>query len=207
MSALPQPYYTLEEYYALELASEERYEYWDGNVFRLSGGSPEHEEIIGNCYHHLRNRLRGWTCRVFTSNLRISVPAFPPYRYPDVSALCGTPRYQEIGGIKALVNPSLIVEVLSPSTEGFDRGDKFTYYKSIPSFIEYMLIAQHRPHVGHYLRQSDGLNWIYREFNDLGDTVTLATIECSLALNEIYEGVEFPPLPVPGEQFPVPVRR
>ena len=67
--------------------------------------------------------------------------------------------------------------------------------------------AQHRPHVGHYLRQSDGLNWIYREFNDLGDTVTLATIECSLALNEIYEGVEFPPLPVPGEQFPVPVRR
>ena len=198
MSAVIKPRYTLAEYFALELASDARYEYRDGHVFELSGATPEHDIIVNNLITGLQIQLRGRGCRVHGSNVRVKVPAFPPYRYPDLTALCRQPEYETIGGIKALTNPALIVEVLSPSTESFDRGDKFFYYKSIASFCEYLLVAQHRPHVTHYVRKEDGISWSYEEFNSLDDTLCLASLGISLKLSELYQDVDFaaaaPPL-------------
>jgi len=182
--------YSLEEYFALELASEEKYEYFNGDVFCMSGVSPNHSQIEGNLVTVLNNTLRKRGCRVFTSNLRIKVPAAPPYRYPDLTVLCDKPVYEEIGGIDALINPTLMIEVLSTSTEAFDRGDKFTYYKSIPGFREYLLIAQHRPHVTHYVKQSGG-KWEYEEANDPTAELYLPSVDCTLSLGEVYLDVEF----------------
>jgi Uma2 family endonuclease len=156
----------------------------------MSGASPAHETVILNLATGLRNKLRGRSCRIFLSNTRLKVPAYPPYRYPALTALCGKPKYESIGGVEVLTNPSLIVEVLSPSTEAFDRGDKFTRYKSIPSFSEYLLIAQHRPHITHYAKQADG-SWSYEEANDLTTTIHLSSLDCDLMLNELYEDVDF----------------
>ena len=114
----------------------------------------------------------------------------PPYRYGDLSALCGEAQFEKVGGVEALTNPSLIIEVLSPSTEAYDRGDKFTYYKSIPSFCEYLLVAQHRPHITQFIKSDDGM-WIYREFNDLDAVLKLASLDCEIALREIYQNVAF----------------
>lgn len=190
MSAQPKLKYTLEEYLELDRTSEARLEYWDGEIFDMSGVSPEHDAVEGNVYHHLRLKLKGKQCRLFLANTRIKVPTMPPYRYGDSSGLCGTPQYEVIGGIKALTNPSIIIEVLSSSTEAYDRGDKFTNYKSIPSLREYLLIAQHRPHVSHFVRQADG-SWNQREFNDLDAVVKLVSLDCELSLREIYEDLDF----------------
>jgi Uma2 family endonuclease len=190
MAANPERRYTLEEYLELDRTSEERFEFWGGEIFCMSGGGQAHDRIIVNFIVALSARLDVSNCRVFSSDMRIKVPSAPPYRYADVSALCGEARFEEIGGVDALVNPQLIVEVLSASTEAYDRGDKFTHYKSIPTFGEYLLVAQHRPHVTHLYRQSDG-TWIYAEANDLESTLRLDSLDCDLPLSEIYRGVSF----------------
>jgi Uma2 family endonuclease len=190
MSAQTKPRYTLEEYFELERKSEERFEFWNGEVFCMSGVSPEHDQIESNLNFHLRAKLSGRSCRVFLANMRIKVPGAPPYRYADVSALCSEVEFEEIGGIRAVINPTLIIEVLSSSTEGYDRGDKFTHYQSISSFCEYLLIAQHRPHITHLLKQANG-SWIYNEYNDLADVVKLTSMNCELAMSEVYENVSF----------------
>ncbi len=182
--------YTLEEYLELDRRSEARLEYWDGEIFDMSGVDPDHDQIEGNIYHHLRLKLEGRKCRVFLANTRIKVPSAPPYRYGDLSAICGQPQYETIGGVRVLTNPALIIEVLSDSTEGYDRGDKFTHYQSIPGFGEYLLIAQHRPHVTQLVRQDDD-SWTHREYNDLADVVPLVSLNCELSLREIYENVVF----------------
>ncbi len=185
-------HYTLEEYLALDAASDARYEYWDGEIFNMSGASSAHDLLQGNSYFALRSRLHGRNCRVFLSDMRLRVPSLPPYRYPDLAALCGTPHFEKIGETELLTNPTLIVEILSPSTEAFDRGEKFTHYKSIPSFSEYLLIAQHRPHVVYYLKQADG-TWVQREITGLAESLYLVTLDCELPLSEIYQDVIFPP--------------
>ena len=192
MSSQPKKSYTLEEYFEIELNSEIKYEYWDGQIFAMSGASPEHNEIAGNINAELKFQFKGRSCKVFGSDQRVKIPIWPPYRYPDLVALCGKPEYQEIGGVKALLNPTLIIEILSPSTEAFDRGDKFSYYKSIPTFCEYILVAQHRPHITQLIRQSDN-KWLLSEVNELTASIYLTSIDCSLTLSDIYLGVEFPP--------------
>jgi Uma2 family endonuclease len=184
--------YTLEEYIELEKSSEEKFEYYDGNVWSMAGASPKHEIIAGNTITALNNALRGRGCRVFGSNLKVKVPIYPPYRYPDVTALCNQPIYENFLGLEALTNPSLIVEVLSPSTEAFDLGDKFTYYKSIESFTEYLLIAQDRPHVVLYTKQAENA-WLHCEYNSLNNTFYLSLLDCEIALADIYENIEFLP--------------
>ncbi len=191
--------YTLEEYFALELASEEKYEYFDGEVFNMSGGSRDHEQIIGNCLVALRIALRGRSCRVYSSNLRVKVPSQPPYRYPDLTALCDEPHFEKMGGVDVLTNPSLIVEVLSPSTEAYDRSDKFTHYKSIESFAEYVLVAQRRPHATHFIRGENGI-WTHREYNALEEVIRFASLGCEVSLSDLYESVEFPAVTPPFER-------
>jgi Uma2 family endonuclease len=191
MSAVSKQKCTLEEYLELDRNSDERLEYWDGEIFSMSGVSPEHDQIEGNLHYSLRSRVADSNCRVFLANMRIKVPSLPPYRYGDMSALCGQPRFEPMGGVEVLTNPTLIIEVLSRSTEAYDRGDKFTNYKSIPSLIEYLLVAQLRPHVTQFVKQSDN-SWLQREFNSLYEVVKLVSLECELPLKEIYQGVVFP---------------
>jgi len=190
MSTQAKHRYTLEEYLALERESEVKYEYWDGEIFAMSGGTLPHDQVMGNSYGLLRRELHGRDCQVLTNNMQIMVPAAPPYRYADVSVVCGKIEVERFNGADLLVNPILILEVLSPSTEAYDRGDKFTYYKSITDFREYLLIAQHRPHVTHYVK-SENDKWDYEEVNDLDGTIHLPSIECALPLRELYRGVEF----------------
>lgn len=189
MTALPQKRYTLEEYIELDKNSEEKYEYFDGEVFAMSGGSPDHSRISVNVCNALTQKLRGRQCEAFNSDLRVKVPAAFPYRYPDVSVVCGEPIFEELRGQSMLVNPILLVEALSPSTMAYDLDEKFTAYQSIESFQEYLLVSQARPHVIRYVRQSGG--WLRTEVDGLENEVTLESIAVTLSLNEIYERVSF----------------
>jgi len=191
MRSLKNQVYTLEEYLELDHVSEEKIEFWDGNVFTLAGASEAHDRIQGNGYFTLSSKLRGRNCRVFLSDMRLKVPSYSPYRYPDLSALCGNSIFEMLGNQQMLVNPSLIVEILSDSTAEFDRGYEFTYYKSIESFTEYILIAQDRPHVTQFIKQDEN-NWLNREFNSIEDKFHLASLDCELELSELYQDVEFP---------------
>ena len=194
--------YTLEDYLELDHASEEKIEFWDGHVFTLAGASPNHNRIQSNLNFHLRLKLRGKPCEVFPSDMRVKVPAYPPYRYPDLSALCGEAQFETLGKQELFVNPSLIVEILSDSTEAFDRSYKFTYYKSIESFVEYVLIAQDRPHVSQFVKQSDNA-WLNYEFNSLEEAFYLTALDCELNLPEIYEAIEFLELPMHSNRLSV----
>lgn len=191
MRAIKNQIYTLEEYLELDHNSEEKIEFWDGHIFTLAGASANHNRIQVNALFYLRLKLRGRSCEVFPSDMRVGVPAYPPYRYPDLSALCGQSIIETLGKQDILTNPQLIVEVLSDSTAEFDRGYKFTYYKSIESFTEYILIAQDRPHVSQFIKQEEN-NWLNREYNDINDKFHLASLDCEIELNELYEAVEFP---------------
>jgi len=181
--------YTLEEYFELERSSEERYEYWNGHVWMMAGASANHEIIVVNASSHLKSLL-GRGCPVFGSNLKVVVPDFEPYRYPDLTALCGKAEIVKLGGMDALTNPQMIIEILSPSTEGFDRRKKFTYYKSIPSFTEYLLIATDQASITHYSKQSD--EWILSEVDGLDAKLPIPTFNTTMLLSEIYLDVEFP---------------
>ncbi len=191
MAFQPQKLYSLEDYLELEKNSEEKFEYWGGTVWSMSGASYAHNLVVRNLLSELDSRLRDTGCNVYPSDMRIKVPSYSPYRYPDMTALCGEPQIENYGEIEMLANPQLIIEVLSDSTEAFDRGDKFTYYKSIESFTEYLLVAQHRPHVSQFVRHGDGF-WLNVEFNELSDSVELKSMGCSVSLATIYRDVTFP---------------
>ena len=191
MSLQPERRYTLEEYLALERESEIRYEFWHGEIFMMSGDTLYHDRIMGNVFDLLRAQVRRKGCTVFTNNMQIKVPAAPPYRYADGSVVCGKVEVERCNSNDLLLNPVLIWEVLSPSTEAYDRGDKFTYYKSILSFCEYLLIAQHRPHITHYVKQQEDGSWAYEEVNDLHASLHLPSIDCRLTFSEVYRDVEF----------------
>jgi Uma2 family endonuclease len=126
--------------------------------------------------------------------MQIKVPTAPPYRYADGSVVCGKVEIERFNGNDLLLNPTLIYEVLSPSTEAYDRGDKFTHYKSIPSLREYLLVAQHRPHITHYARRDDG-GWSYTELNELECGIQLPSLDIMLKLADVYEEVQFEPVP------------
>ena len=190
MSAQKHPFaFTLDEYFALERASERRFEFNDGEIVCMSGGSREHAAISRNVVRHLSNKLGG-RCQAYGSDLAVYVPDGPPYRYPDASAVCGAESFREINGLDALENPVLLVEVLSPSSADFDRGTKFEWYKSIPTFEEYLLVAQDRPRVARRTRQADG-SWNETIHVSLEDRVALHSLGVEIEMREIYEGVAF----------------
>jgi Uma2 family endonuclease len=191
MSALPKRKYTLAEYFEIERNSEEKYEYFDGNVWSMAGASPPHERVVVNVGGHLRELFRGRGCSVFGSNLKVKVPTYSPYRYPDLSVYCGKGIFETMDGLEVLTNPQMLIEVLSPSTEAFDRGDKFTYYKSIESFCEYLLIAVNRPYVTQFIKQNE-TDWIQREAIGLDAKLRLENFDVEILLSEIYLDVEFP---------------
>ncbi len=187
----PERHYTEAEYLALEDAASHKSEFVNGRIYAMSGASPNHDQIVFNLTRELGVRLRGRPCRGFTADTRVRANRTRAYFYPDLSALCGRPEYEGSGAIKMLVNPSTVVEVLSDSTAGFDRGEKFEHYRRIPSLREYVLIAQDRVFVE--LRVRAGDVWTLAEYSDLDDSIALRSIDCVLHLRDLYEGVEFPP--------------
>ena len=193
MRAIADQKYTLEEYFEIEKQSEEKWEFWDGHIWNMSGASEPHERIVSNSLFHLRTLL-GRGCSVYSSNLRVDVPLYPPYRYPDLTVYCGKGEFEKMSGLDVLINPQMIIEVLSPSTEAFDRGAKFTYYKSIPSLREYLLISTQMPHVSHFTKQGEN-EWVNRDANGIESAIKLPTLGVDLLLSEIYLDVEFPEMP------------
>lgn len=190
VTAFREQKYTLEEYFELERTSEERYEFWNGTVWSMAGATSKHEYIVSNSIVHFRSLLKP-DCRVLGSNLKIVVPGFGPYRYPDLTVFCGKPIIETIGGMEALVNPQMIVEILSPSTEAFDRGKKFSFYKAIPSFTEYLLIATNQPHITLYSKNTE-MNWTLTEAEGLDAKLHVPTFNVDFDLAAIYLDVEFP---------------
>lgn len=187
---IPQHYYSLDEYLALEQASHTRFEYWDGEIVCMSGGSLKHGQISSNVHFRLRSQLGGKGCQVFTADTSVKTPTLPPYRYPDVSVVCGEVKVERIRSVEALTNPVLIVEVLSPTTAERDRAEKFDAYRVLPSFREYLLIEQDRPFVIRHYRGADD-EWRSEEIVGLDADITLQSVSSALKMAEIYEEVGF----------------
>jgi Uma2 family endonuclease len=189
MTALPKTKMTLEEYFELDNTAEGRFEYFDGEVFEMSGAHPTHDRLERRLGRLLEDGLEARNCHVFGSSLRVSVPALPPHRYPDLTALCGKPEFINIGGLPCLANPVLIVEILSDSTSAFDLKDKFEGYKSIASFREYLLIAQDRKFVMRYLKQAERF-WLQSTYG-AGEIVPIESLGCELDVDALYQGIDF----------------
>jgi len=187
MSAIPVTDMSLEEYLEFDYNAEGRFEYFDGEVFEMSGGSPEHSLLANRIGRLLGNQLDSKGCFVFQSDVRIKVPAMLPYRYGDVSALCEKPIYEEMGNRRLLVNPTLIVEVLSPSTEKYDRDKKFKAYKSIESLREYFLIWQNEKFVMLFTKHNEKF-WFQSDYVE-NERLKLESVDCELNVDEIYQGI------------------
>ncbi len=190
MASQPKRYYTPEEYLALERAADYKSEYVAGEIFAMAGASEDHNTIAGNIFRLLGNQFQGGPCRVYISDMRVQVAATGMYTYPDVVAVCG-PREFADAHRDTLLNPTVVVEVLSPSTEAYDRGAKAAYYRRLPALAEYMLVAQDQMHIEHYARQ--GAGWFLTELAAPDDLLRLPALDAALPLAAIYENVEFPP--------------
>jgi Uma2 family endonuclease len=191
MSLQTRPRLTPEEYLALERAAETRSEFFNGVMFAMAGASEEHVLIVVNVAGELRAQLRGRPCRTYSTDMRVKVSETGLYTYPDVVVVCGEPQFDDEHR-DTLLNPTAIIEVLSPSTEAYDRGEKFAHYQRRASLHEYVLIAQDRYRVEHYVRQPDG-QWLYSETRGLDGTLHLPSIGCDLALAEVYDKVTVEP--------------
>ncbi len=183
--------FTPEEYLDSERDAETRSEYEDGVILAMAGASLEHVTITYNFGAELRQQLRHAGCRGFSPDLRVRVLAGNRYYYPDFVAVCGQLEYEVIERMPSLINPTLIVEVLSASTERRDRGSKWLAYKTLPSLSAYLLIHQDRPFIEIFTRIADTQRWEYGEVEGLDSTLILSSIGCQVALAEIYADVEF----------------
>jgi Uma2 family endonuclease len=189
MSTQTVTYLTPEQYLEIERKAEFRSEYVDGEMFAMAGGSPNHARIARNVLARLDQQLAGRPCEAFGSDMRLHSSKHRMFTYPDVSVICG--RQQLLDSRKdTFTDATIVVEVLSPSTRNYDRGEKFLFYRSLPSFSEYLLLAQDTIRAEHYVRQPDG-SWVFREFTDPAAEVDLKSIDCRLQLSSLYERVEF----------------
>ena len=181
--------YTVEEYLELEIASETRSEYCNGEIIPMTGGTPEHNRISGNLYIALSLALKREPWETFHVDQRLWVPAVSLYTYPDVMVL-PKPIELQTGRKDTVVNPYFIAEVLSKSTQSYDRGDKFFAYRTIPSFQEYLLIDQDRIHVEHHIKTA-AHQWLFSEYDDPTVTLSLSTFEFQIQIAELYENIDF----------------
>ena len=172
----------LAEYLAFERESTERHEYFRGEVYAMAGGSEAHNLIAANILRELGNALHDRPCYAYGSDMRVKAGEL--YTYPDVSALCGDRRFEDEAIRDTLLNPGALVEVLSDTTEAYDRGRKFDAYRSIPSLVDYVLVSQAQRLVEHFARQKDG-SWILHVLR-AGERLRLGSLQCDLAVDEIY---------------------
>lgn len=181
-------YYTPREYLAVEREAGFRHEYMDGEIFAMAGGNKRHNLISANVIRVIGNQILDRSCSVYGSDMRIKIPFTNAYTYPDVVGLCGPEEFED-DTEDNLLNPALIVDVLSKSTEAYDRGAKFESYQTIESLREYVLITQEPFRVEQFVRR-DANTWTYFEFRSADDVLKLHSIECELCLRDIYHKVE-----------------
>ena len=200
--------FTEVEYLALERASEERHEFLDGLIYLMAGESPAHATICTNLVMIVASQLRGTPCQAWSKDTKVRSGPLPVTRYsmeglfsyPDLVVVCGTPvyldEYQHV-----LLNPQVIIEVLSPSTAAFDRGEKCLRYRTyLQSLTDYLVVAQDKPLIEHHSRQPNG-EWSVKSVTDMADTVTLTSIGCTLNLRDVYDRIEFAS---PEDEAPTP---
>jgi Uma2 family endonuclease len=182
-------YYTPEEYLEIEEKAEYKSEYRDGEIIPMTGGTTNHNKITGNFYAYSKFALKGKKYDVYISDLRLWIPRYRQHTYPDVMVIEGQPIYTGTN-TTTVMNPSLIIEVLSKSTKNYDQGDKFLYYRSIPEFKEYILIDQYYYHVMQYVKTAEG-QWLFNELEGESATLLLQTIDFEIKLSDLYEQVNF----------------
>jgi len=198
--AQPKPYYTIEDYLEIERSSDERYEFLDGEIYLMAGESDAHGDICTNLVREISFQLKTTPCRVRSKDTKVRSGAEPQnartakgmFSYPDVVVFCGElehhDEYKDV-----LINPSVVIEVLSESTAEFDRGEKFMRYRNWnPTLTDYILVSQDKPVIEHYVRQDNG-TWILHEYHGLSANFKINSINCVLSLAEIFDRVEFPP--------------
>ena len=188
MSLQPKTTYTPEMYLEIDRRADFKNEYFDGEIFAMTGASRKHNLITANVTSALNPQLRGRQCELYVSDMRVKVSASGLYTYPDVLVVCGTPIFED-KEIDTLINPTVIIEVLSKSTEGYDRGDKASHYRKLDSLFEYILISQNKAHIEHFVRQPDN-QWLLSETDDLQAKIDLGSIDCQLAMADVYDKVE-----------------
>lgn len=184
-------YISSEEYLRRERLAEYKSEYLNGEIFAMTGASRQHNRVTVNISSSLNAQLRGRTCEVYAVDMRLKVRASGLYTYPNVAVVCGEPEFED-SEFDTLLNPTVLFEVLSQSTERYDRMAKTFYYRSIDSLVEHVLVAQHKVHVEQFVRQTSG-EWLLIEYTSPEQIVTLASIECSLQLTDVYDKVSFDP--------------
>jgi Uma2 family endonuclease len=200
MASLPQPQllYTREEYLASEREAFERHEWLDGLIYSMAGESPQHSLICSNANACLHLQLRGRPCAVYSPNMKVysrlpsDIGLKGLFAYPDSTVVCGEARFHDEHR-DVLINPRVVIEVLSPTTERYDRGKKFLRYQQNSSLTDYVMIAQAYPSIEHYARRANG-SWLYSVTTELTASVTLESIECRLPLADIYDRIVFPEL-------------
>lgn len=180
-------HFTPDEYLVLERKAAYKSEYFRGEITAMSGASRAHNLITLDIATELNNQLRGHECEVYSSDMRVQITHSQAYFYPDVVVACNEPKFED-DFMDSIINPVIIMEVLSPSAEEYDRGEKFEYYKQLPSLKEYILVAQDKISLEHYVMQ--GTEWELTTFADPTDTLTLSTIKCKLTLKDIYRRVD-----------------
>ncbi len=189
--ALPQKnYISPEEYLTMEEVSPVKHEYFNGEIFQMAGASERHNNIAGNVYGELYSQLKKRNCKVYQNDMRLYIEAEEIYTYPDIMVVCGQPEIKKYKSLDNILNPILIVEVLSSTTAAYDKGTKFEQYRTIGSFREYLLVSQDAKQITRYTKQTDR-SWVLMDF--IGDTteIELTSIECKLLFEDIYDKVEF----------------
>lgn len=188
MSLQRQAYVTSEEYLALERTSQYKHEYFRGEIFAMAGASERHVSIVANLMYMLVGQLKGRPCKAYANDLRLQVSPTGLYTYPDILVVCGTPHFADEQQ-DTLLNPTVLMEVLSESTETYDRGKKFDHYRALPSVSDYLLIAQDQHKIEHFVRQ-EAHRWLYAAHTSLNDVIEITSIACALLLGDVYDKVE-----------------
>lgn len=189
MTPHPKRYISEEEYLDFELSSTIKHEYFHGEIYAMTGGTESHNLLSGNAHSSLLVQLRRRPCKTYNSDQRIKVMVTGLHTYPDVTVVCGEAQFIDRPR-QTLINPTVIIEVLSPSTERYDRGMKFQNYRTIPTLKDYLLISQDEYRIEHYSRQENG-EWLLREAVGPEAQLTIYSIDCVLTLEDVYDKVEF----------------
>ena len=193
MSALPKPRFTPEQYLEMERQADYRSEYLSGEIFAMAGATEAHNLIVTNVVGELRSRLRGRPCRTYPSDMKVEVGPAGLFTYPDVSVVCGEPRFHD-DRRDMVQNPKLVVEVLSSSTEAYDRGGKFAQYRRLDSLTDYLMISPSEYRAELFVRQPDN-QWLLLEITGNQGAVVIESLDCELPMAEVYDRVEFDPAP------------
>jgi len=188
MATQPKTLLTPEQYLEIERKAERKSEFFNGEMFEMAGASRAHNQLVAHLVREFDQQFRSRPCDVYPSDMRVHVKSTGLYMYPDVAVVCGEPLFAE-GQTDTLLNPGLIVEVLSPSTEAYNRGRKFEHYQSIESLREYLLVASDRVHLDLYSRQPDG-RWLLTSANRVEESVTLESVGAQILLSDLYEKVD-----------------